>query len=364
MTDRVYNFSAGPAVLPLPVLEQAQRELLNLPGAGASILEISHRSDRFEGILQSAKQRLSDLLSLPDGYEILFLQGGSRLQFSMVPMNLLRGSERAASFILTGSWGKLAIEEARREGPVRIVWDGRPTGYDRVPQQHELRVDTSAPYVYFTSNETIEGVQFAVEPAVGVPLVCDASSDFLSRPMELTRYDLVFACAQKNAGPAGVTIVIIRREVLDRCPANLPGYLNYKSHAVHNSLFNTPTTFAIYLVDLVSRWLQEEMGGLAMMHEHNRRKAQLLYDVIDSSFGFYAPHAHRGSRSLMNVTFRLNSEELEDKFLEQAARRRLCQLKGHRSVGGIRASIYNAMPWEGVTSLRDFMQEFMDQQRK
>jgi phosphoserine aminotransferase len=365
MTDRVYNFSSGPAVLPLPVLEQAQRELLNLRGAGASILEISHRSSSFGEILESAQRRLSELFSLPDNYEVVFLQGGARLQFSMIPMNLLRGTRKAADFIITGSWGNMAIEEAQREGQVGRAWDGKPTSYDRVPQQHELHLNASAAYAYFTSNETIEGVQFAIEPEVGdVPLVCDASSDFLSRPLQLDRYGVVFACAQKNAGPAGVTIVIIRQDLLERSSADLPGYLNYRSHVMNKSLFNTPPTFAIYLVDLVSRWLQEEVGGLATMHEHNRRKAQLLYEVLDASRGFYSGHAHPSSRSLMNVTFRLASDELETKFVQQAVQRRLCNLRGHRSVGGIRASIYNAMPLEGVAALRDFMQEFMHQHQR
>lgn len=359
-TKRVYNFSPGPAVLPLPVLEQAQRELLSLPGLGMSVMEISHRSSAFNDILQSAKNRLRQLLAIPDNYRILFLQGGSRMQFSMVPMNLLRGAGSPADYVLTGSWGKSALKEARKEGDVRVVWDGESSGYDRVPRTDPLPLNAGAAYVHVTSNETIEGVQFPAEPDVGqVPLVCDSSSDFLSRPVAIEMYGLLYACAQKNAGPAGVTVVIVREDLLERSGEQLPGYLNYREHANSDSLYNTPPTFAIYVLDLVAKWLQEEIGGLAAMHEMNRRKAKMLYDVLDESKGFYAGHANPPSRSLMNVTFRLPSDELQSKFLELARQRDLCNLKGHRSVGGIRASIYNAIPVEGVQALRDFMQQFL-----
>ena len=359
---RVFNFSAGPAVLPVSVLQRAQDELLCLPGAGASILEISHRSKPFLSILDSAKRNLRQLLSIPAGYEILFLQGGSRLQFSMIPMNLLRGQSQAADYIVTGSWGEAAYKEAVKEGPVRMAWNGKPDGYDHLPSDADLDLGPAAAYAYFTSNETIEGVQFVGEPAVGdVPLVCDASSDFLHRPLEIGRYGLIYACAQKNAGPAGVTIVIIRDDLLARSDSSLPGYLNFRTHVEKDSTYNTPPTFAIYLVDLVAQWLLNEVGGLAAMHELNRKKAQRLYEVIDRSNGFYRGHARPDCRSLMNVTFRLPNDALQEKFVAEAAQRSLCNLKGHRSVGGIRASIYNAMPWEGVDALGDFMQEFLDQ---
>jgi phosphoserine aminotransferase len=362
-SDRVFNFSAGPAALPLPVLEQAQKELLSLPGCGASVMEISHRSKQFVQILEQAIDDLSALLQVPDGYSILFLQGGARLQFSMIPMNFLRDAGAAADYILTGSWSKNALAEAKKEGDVQVAWDGKDSNYDRLPSSSELELSDSSAYVYFASNETIQGVQFAGEPEVdGRPLVCDASSDFLSRPLDISRYGLLYACAQKNAGPAGVTIVIVRDELLGRCNDALPGYLNFATHAKHNSMYNTPPTFAVYLVGLVAKWLRHDIGGLDAMHTLNQRKAALLYDVIDSSDGFYRGHAQRQCRSLMNVTFRLPTEEMEADFLAGAAKRGLTALKGHRSVGGIRASIYNAMPLKGVEALRDFMQETASRQ--
>jgi len=357
--ERVHNFSAGPAVLPLSVLKQIQNELLVLPGCGASILEISHRSAQFIDILQEATQRLRTLLSIPEDYEVLYLQGGSRLQFSMVPLNLLRGSAIAAEYVLTGSWGLKAVAEAKKEGPVRIAWDGKSTHYDRLPAADELQINNRAPFVHMTSNETIQGVQFPSEPETGgVPIVCDASSDFLSRPLEVERYGLIYACAQKNAGPAGVTLVIIRKDWLGRGQESLPGYLNYRLHAQEKSLYNTPNTFGIYVFGLVAKWLLEDVGGLAAMHELNREKANLLYKVIDESPEFFVAHARPDCRSLMNVTFRLGNDELHADFLEQAAANQLAALKGHRSVGGIRASIYNAMPVEGVAALRDFMVDY------
>ncbi|MCO6456047.1 MAG: 3-phosphoserine/phosphohydroxythreonine transaminase [Pirellulaceae bacterium] len=359
-TARIYNFSPGPAVLPLPVLEQAQRELLALPGCGASILEISHRSPAFIEILAQTKSRLTQLLGIPAGYQILFLQGGSRLLFSMIPMNLLRGRAVGAEYLLTGSWGQYACTEARREGPVHVPWDGRETNYDRLPAEDQpLAVDPAAAYLHFTSNETIQGVQFRSEPLCGeVPLVCDASSDFLSRPLDVSRYGLIYACAQKNAGPAGVTIVIVRDDLLERSQDELPGYLNFRSHAEQDSLYNTPPTFAIYLVNLVARWLLEDLGGLDQVALRNERKAALLYAELDASEGFYRGHAQPECRSRMNVTFRLPSAELESRFVAEAAAQDLGELKGHRSVGGIRASIYNAMPLEGVEALRQFMRDF------
>ena len=361
MNSRVYNFSPGPAVLPLPVLEEIQRNLLALPGAGASILEISHRSPAFLEILDRATTNLRQLLKISENYSILWMQGGSRLQFSMVPMNLLRGTGRVADFLLTGSWTAKAFTEARREGDVRIAWDGKATGFDHVPQPADLELDDQAAYVYFTSNETIQGVQFKDPPETeDVPLVCDASSDLLSRPITITNYDLIFACAQKNAGPAGVTIVIIHKDLLERSSDNLPGYLNYKAHDNNDSLYNTPPTFSIYVAGLVVRWLLDNVGGLKQMERLNMEKAVMIYDAIDRSEGFYCGHARTESRSLMNVTFRLANDNLHTRFLEQAKERKLHGLNGHRSVGGIRASIYNAMPTEGVVTLKDFMDEFRE----
>jgi len=361
LDERIFNFSAGPAVLPLPVLQRAQRELLCLPGQGMSILEMSHRDQAFIEILAGAKAGLKQLLNIPDNYQVLFLQGGSRLQFSMVPMNLLKGTTQTAEYIITGTWGGSALKEAQREGATRVIWDGKDTKYDRLPAPGSLHGDPQAAYIHITSNETIEGVQFQTEPDVGpAPLVCDSSSDFLYRPLPVDKYGLIYACAQKNAGPAGVTIVIIRDDLLSRASESLPGYLNYRSHAKEDSLWNTPPTFGIYLVGLVTQWLLNDVGGLDKMHARNLAKSKLLYDELDASQGFYRGHADPANRSLMNVTFRLPDADTEKAFLAGARKHRLGGLKGHRSVGGIRASIYNAMPVEGVEALRDFMREFRD----
>lgn len=358
-TDRIFNFSPGPAVLPLPVLEQAQKDLVSLPGYGMSILEMSHRAPGFLDILAAAKRDLRELLAIPENYEIVFLQGGSRLQFSMIPANFLKGSTVPAEYVVTGSWSKMAYAEAPKEGPAKIVWDGKATNYDRLPADGELKFNPAAPYVYLCTNETIQGVQFATDIATGgPPLVGDASSDFLHRPVDVSKYGLLYACAQKNAGPAGVTVVIIRKDLVSKGDPNLPGYLSFANHVKEDSLFNTPPTFAIYLMGLVLQWLKNDVGGLAKMHERNKRKAALLYDVVDSSDGFYQGHAQPANRSLMNVTFRLPSEELEKKFVAEAEQRNLDGLKGHRSVGGMRASIYNAMPEAGVEALAEFMREF------
>ena len=362
-THRVWKFSPGPAVLPVPVLERARDELLSLPGCGASILEISHRSPTFIRILESAQHRLRALLGAGPEFEIIFLQGGSRLQFSMIPMNLMRAAAAPAEYIVTGSWSSKAVDEAQREGPVRVIWDGKATNYDRLPTPDELTFDGRAPYRYYASNETIQGVQFPADPqqaglAGETPLVCDASSDFLCRPTPIAPFGLLYACAQKNAGPAGVTAVVLRKELLDRSSDRLPGYINYASHVADQSLYNTPPTFAIYMLDLVLQWLQETVGGLTRMAAINRRKADLIYSEIDRSAGFYRGHAQRDCRSLMNVTFRLPSADLEKQFLESATQHELTNLAGHRSVGGVRASLYNAMPEEGVAALAHFMRDF------
>ncbi|MCP4189559.1 MAG: 3-phosphoserine/phosphohydroxythreonine transaminase [Planctomycetaceae bacterium] len=359
---RVFNFSAGPATLPVSVLQRAQQEMLCLPGAGASVLEISHRSQKFVEILESTTDYLTKLLNIPKNYKVLYLQGGSRLQFSMIPMNFLRGSKKPADYVTTGSWGKKALAEAQKEGSVHVAWDGKADGYQRVPTENELELTPGSAYTYITSNETIEGVQFAAEPTTGdSPLICDASSDFLHRPLPIEKYGMIYACAQKNAGPAGVTIVIIRDDLLSCGADSLPGYLNYRLHAENDSMYNTPPTFSIYLVNLVAQWLLLEIGGLTAIHELNQKKAAMLYEAIDQSNGFYRGHANAESRSLMNVTFRLPSDEIQTQFIAEAALRNLVSLKGHRSVGGIRASIYNAMPLDGVIALRDFMRDFKTQ---
>jgi phosphoserine aminotransferase len=345
--------------MPLPVLQQAQRELLCLPGCGMSVLEMSHRSEPFLKILADAKRLLKELLAIPDNYQVIFLQGGSRLQFSMIPLNLMRGQKTPPDYLVTGSWSKMALDEARREGQVSVAWDGKASNFDRLPKPSELKLNKDAAYVYCCSNETIQGVQFPGDLETGgVPLVCDASSDFLHRPLAVSKYGLIYACAQKNAGSAGVTAVIIRDDLVSRSADDLHGYLNFKNHVKEDSLYNTPPTFAIYLMKLVLEWLRDNVGGLAKMHQRNKEKAQLVYDVIDASGGFYRGHAQPGSRSLMNVTFRLPSEQLEKEFVQAGEDHGLDGLKGHRSVGGIRASIYNAMPREGVESLANFMREF------
>lgn len=360
MTERVFNFAAGPAVLPLPVLEEAQRDLLALPGIGISILESSHRSRWFTDIIEEAEENLRRLLAVPDGYQVLFLQGGAQLQFSMVPMSFLGGTDRVASYLVTGSWGKKALAEARREGETQVAWSGEEEGFKRVPGASEVEIAPDAAYLHLTSNETIQGVQFAALPEVGdVPVVCDASSDFLSRPIPMADYALLYACAQKNAGPAGLTIVLIRDDFLARRRQGLHSMLDYGKHAEAGSRLNTPSVFGVYVFLLVTRWIEKEMGGLESLARHNEKKAALLYNVLDDDGGdFFVPHAEADSRSQMNVTFRLRNEELEPVFLEEAKSEALWELKGHRSVGGFRASIYNAMPEEGVAKLRDFMLAF------
>jgi phosphoserine aminotransferase len=362
MSKRVFNFSPGPAVLPVKVLKQAREAVLELPGQGMSILEISHRSKAVDGIVAEAKSLLTELLGIPSGYSIVFLQGGSSLQFSMVPMNLLGGSGKTADYLVTGSWGAKAFEEGKRVGSARAAWNGQGHNYSHMPAAGELALAPGAAYVHMTSNETIQGIEFAGEPDVGqAPLVCDASSDFLSRPISVDRYGLIYACAQKNAGIAGVTVVIIRDDLLARVPAGLPPMLDYKVQAANDSRYNTPPVFGVYVLLLVARWLKDDVGGLANMAHINRDKAQLLYDLIDKHPDFYRGHARADSRSMMNVTWRLPSEELEAAFVKGAKDQALVDLKGHRSVGGIRASLYNAMPPEGVAALRDYMLNFHKQ---
>jgi len=362
--ERVFNFSPGPAVLPLEVLEQARDELLALPGVGISVLEISHRSPAFDRILEETLADLKGLLGVGDSHELVLVQGGASLQFSMVPMNLLRGRPESADYVVTGTWGATAVKEARREGRVHVAWDGAATNYDRLPAAGEIRLSDTPAYVHVTSNETIQGVQWKRDPDVGaVPLVCDCSSDFLSRPVDVANYGLIYACAQKNAGIAGVTAVIIRRDLLERSRDDLPTMLDYRTHVKNGSRPNTPPVFAVYVLGLVCRWIRDSMGGLEGMARHNRAKAKLLYDVLDASAGFYAGHARPECRSDMNVTFRLPDEATEKEFVKGATVRGLVDLKGHRSVGGIRASVYNAMPMEGVESLRDYMLEFQQTRR-
>ena len=355
-TTRIFNFSAGPAVMPLPVLEQAQRELVVLPGVGMSVLEISHRSKTFEDILAQAIADLRTLAAIDERYRILMLQGGASLQFSMVPMNLL-GAGQAADYIDTGSWADKAAKEARKVGTVNVTGSTKADNYNRIPASRELTLTTGAAYVHITTNNTIEGTQWHGLPDVGdAPLVADASSDILSRPLDVNRFGLIYAGAQKNLGPSGVTLVIVRADLLARSPDSLPVMLNYKVQAENNSLYNTPPTFGIYLLGLTMKWLLS-LGGLPAIAAINERKAGKLYAEIDRT-GFYRGTAAKDSRSRMNVTFRLSSEELEKRFEKEATAAGLDGLKGHRSVGGMRASIYNAFPEDGVDTLIDFMREF------
>lgn len=359
VADRVFNFSAGPAVLPLPVLEKAQGELLALPGIGSSVLEISHRSKAFDGILDRTLEALKSLLGIGEEYEVVLLQGGASLQFSMVPMNFLAGELGAANYVLTGTWGKGGLKEASRLGPTHIAWDGSENGYSCLPSADEISLSDSPAYVHMTSNETIQGVQWQQMPSFGdVPLICDSSSDFLSRPVDISKYGMLYACAQKNAGISGVTVAIIRRDLLARSQDSLPTMLDYRTFVEKGSRPNTPPVFAVYILGLVCEWLMNEVGGLHAISDRNMAKAKKVYEVIDVSGGFYKGHASPASRSIMNVTFRLPSEELETAFVKKAALEGLTDLKGHRSVGGIRASIYNAMPVAGVEALCQFMEDF------
>jgi len=356
---RVYNFSSGPAVLPVSVLEEIQQDLVALPGVGMSVLEISHRSSVFESILADAEARIRTLAGAPSNYRVLFLQGGASLQFSMVPMNLL-GADATADYIDTGSWAEKAAKEARKVGTVHIAASTKDDNYSRLPAPAEIALTPGAAYVHMTSNNTIEGTQFARLPEAGdVPLVSDASSDIFSRPIDVARHGLIYAGAQKNLGPSGVTLVIIRDDLVERAAGRkktLPTMLSYAVHAENNSLYNTPPTFGVYVIGLVAKWLVGQ-GGLAGIAAVNERKAARLYAEIDRT-GFYRGTAQKESRSLMNITFRLPSEDLEKRFVNDADAAGFDGLKGHRSVGGMRASIYNAFPEEGVDALVSFMQHF------
>ena len=352
---RAYNFNPGPGALPLEVLQQAQAELLDFKGTGMSVMEISHRSKEFEAVIQTAEADLRDLLGIPANYKIMFLQGGATLQFAMLAMNLR--ATGSADYIVTGAWSKIALKEAQKLGTARAAANTEKEGFNCIPASLDL--DPNAAYLHMTSNETIHGVEYFSEPTppAGVPLVCDTSSDFISRPIDISKYAFLYAGAQKNAGPSGVTVVIARDDMLERTPANLPVMLDYKTLAASGSLHNTPPSFAIYMVGLVFQWAKRQ-GGLAAIEKVNRVKAGLVYDAIDQSGGFYRGHAKPEARSLMNIPFRLPSEELEETFAKEAKKNNLIGLKGHRSVGGMRASVYNAVTTEGAQSLVDFMKEF------
>jgi len=357
MIERIYNFSAGPAVLPLEVLEKARDEMLSLDGIGMSVMEISHRSKYFAPVLERAKNGIRELLQVPKSYQILFLQGGASLQFSMIPLNFL-GADKTADYIVTGAWGKKAIKEANRCGNAKEIFSTADSGFKSVPTQDELAFSENAEYIHYTSNETIEGVEFKYDlDGKGIPVVCDASSNILSKPIDIEKYAFIYAGAQKNIGPSGVTLVIIRDDLIARVPANQHSMFDYRLIAESNSMLNTPNTWGIYIIDLVCEHIKKH-GGLGTLENKNVEKARILYDAIDASDGFYRGHAERTARSIMNVTFRLPSEKLEKQFATEATAQGLDGLKGHRSVGGIRASIYNAFPKEGVEALVGFMENF------
>jgi phosphoserine aminotransferase len=354
--NRAHNFNPGPAGLPLEVLQQAQAELLDYKGTGMSVMEISHRSKEFENIINEAEADLRELLQIPSHYKVIFLQGGASLQFSMIPMNL-RPADASADYIITGAWSKKATQEAQKLGATRIAADTKDSNYNCLPQSLDL--DPNAAYLYYCSNETIHGVEFLEEPQppAGVPLICDVSSDFMSHPIDINKYAYLYAGVQKNVGPAGVVVGIIREDMLERVPANMPVMLDFKLQANERSLYNTPPCFTIYMVGLVLKWMKK-LGGLSAIEARNKAKADLLYQTIDNSHGFYKGHAQPNARSRMNVTFRLPNEELEAKFVSEAKSHNMVGLKGHRSVGGLRASIYNAVELSDVEVLVQFMQEF------
>lgn len=357
MTKRAYNFNAGPAALPFEVLLQAQEEFAEYKGIGMSIMEISHRSKEYEQINDETQALLRELMGIPDSYRILFLQGGASSQFAMIPMNFLH-ERQFSSYVQTGSWANKAIDEAKLFGEVRIAASTKDAQYKKMPELSDMVIDPEAAYLHLTSNETIGGIQFSAFPQTGeVPLIVDMSSDILSRPCDVSQFAMIYAGAQKNLGPSGVTLVILREDMLQSVPKNIPTMLRYDTHAENNSLYNTPPVYSVYIVNLVLKWIQSN-GGLSAMEERNRAKAELIYNAIDQSNGFYSGVADPSSRSLMNITFRMADEELEKRFVKQAEQEGFVGLKGHRSVGGLRASTYNAVPYESCKALSDFMIEF------
>lgn len=359
------NFSGGPGALPESVLLQVQESIMEVPGVGLSILGISHRSDWFAAVVAEVENNIRSLLGLSENYHVLLLQGGATQQFSMVPMTLLRGKVHPAEYLHTGYWSGKALPEASREGPVRVAWSGEASGFQRLPNDDELAFAPDAPYLHYVSNETVEGLQFhRVLGRDDVPRICDMSSDFLSKPCEAERFSLIYAHAQKNIGPAGVTVVLVRDELLADAPSNLPGFLDYRKHIQTHSNFNTPPVFAIYVILLVTRWLLNDIGGVARMDQINRSKADLLYRMLDSSDGFYRGRAAPKDRSLMNVAFNLATPALEQQFLAEALAAGFSGLAGHRAIGGMRASIYNALTLPAVEKLLGFMDDFQRKQTR
>lgn len=355
--NRAHNFNAGPAALPLEALQKAQEELLDFNGTGMSVMELSHRSKDYEAVHNKTIALLKELLAIPEGYEVLFLQGGASLQFAMLPMNFLPEGKKAG-YVMTGAWSEKAYEEAAKLGDVFVAATAKEGNYRRIPAAEELQYDAEAAYLHLTSNNTIFGTQWQDFPDTEkVPLIADMSSDILSHPFDVSKFALIYAGAQKNLGPSGVTVVIVRKDFLEQANKKVPTMLRYGTFAKDNSLYNTPPTFSIYMVGLMLEWVKAQ-GGVEAIYKRNQEKAALIYDAIDNSNGFYVGHAQPDSRSLMNVTFRIANTELEKQFLDEAKKAGFVGLAGHRSVGGCRASIYNAVPYESCQALRDFMIEF------
>ena len=357
MTNRIFNFSAGPCTLPLPALEKAQNDFVDYQGAGMSLIEMSHRGKHYDEVHHEATANIRDVLNVPESHEVLFIQGGATLQFAMVPLNFMADG-KTTEFINTGTWVKKAIADAEKIGPTRILWTGEAENFTRIPEKDDYKVGGDAAYLHICGNETIGGIEYHEYPDTGaVPLVADMSSHIMSRPIEWKKLDLAFAGAQKNLGPAGLALVIMHKAMLEKCKAGLPSYLSYKTHAAKDSLYNTPPVFAIYMMKLTVDWVKSE-GGLAEMEKRAMARSGALYDTIDRSEGWYRCPVDKASRSRMNVCFRLPTEELEAKFIAEALDANFSGLKGHRSVGGCRASMYNAMPVEGAEKLVEFMLKF------
>ncbi len=354
-----HNFNAGPSALPLPVLQKAQEELLDFRGTGMSVMELSHRSAAYESVHNQAIDLIKELLAIPDGYEVLFLQGGASLQFSMIPMNFLQQGQSAA-YVMTGAWSEKAISEAKLFGETYQAGSTKEENYKRIPSLDELKYQPTDAYVHITSNNTIFGTQWNQFPDTGdIPLIADMSSDILSKPIDVSKFAMIYAGAQKNLGPSGVTVVIIRKDFMETAQKNIPTMLRYSTHSKNNSLYNTPPTFGIYMLGEVLQWVKD-LGGLKEIAKRNEAKAALIYDVIDASNGFYVGHAEADSRSLMNITFRLKDDELEKKFLAEAKQAGFVGVNGHRSVGGCRASTYNAVPYETCQAFKEFMVQFQN----
>jgi phosphoserine aminotransferase len=357
MGNRAYNFNAGPAALPLEVLQRAQEELVEYQGIGMSIMEISHRSAQYEKLNEETQQLLKEIFAIPDGYKVLFQQGGASTQFAMIPMNFLKPG-KVGSYVLTGAWAEKALKEAKLFGETHLAASSEAQKFMKIPDLSEIQLHPDSAYLHITSNETIEGAQYQSYPDTGsVPLIGDMSSDILCRPVDVSKFSMIYAGAQKNLGPSGVTVVIVKEDMLQDTPKNIPTMLRYDVQAKNNSMYNTPPVYSVYMVNLVLQWIKGQ-GGLEVLEKRNREKTALIYNAIDQSGGFYRGPVDPGSRSIMNITFRLKDEELEKKFIKETEQNGFVGLKGHRSVGGLRASTYNAVPYEACKALADFMTDF------